>query len=121
MKTIITLHGRIPSKKNSKIMVCRGKFPMLLPSQKYTEWHKDATSQLSGRCDIIKSNKLKLTFYPPDKRPADLSNKTESIMDLLVDCGLIEDDNWYIVSELTLIFGGTDKENPRCEIEYEEN
>jgi Holliday junction resolvase RusA-like endonuclease len=116
MKIIIS--GRIPSKKNSKIMVCRGKFPMLLPSQKYTEWHKDAVIQLKGK-SIIKSNKIKLTFYPPDKRPADLSNKTESIMDLLVDCGLIEDDNWYVISELTLIFGGTDKDYPRCEIEYE--
>ena len=115
--TKITLKGRVPSKKNSKIMVCRGKTPMLLPSAKYTEWHKDAMLQLKG-VGIIDKNILFLTFYPPDKRPADLSNKTESIMDLLVDAGLIEDDNWYVIKKLVLSFGEVDKENPRCEIEY---
>lgn len=113
----ITILGRVPSKKNSKIMVCRGKFPMLLPSVKYTEWHKDASAQLIGQ-QKISSDSLILTFFPPDKRPADLSNKTESIMDLLVDCGLIDDDNWFIINDLHLKFGGVDKENPRVEIEY---
>lgn len=113
----ITLTGRIPSKKNSKIMVCRGKTPMLLPSAKYTEWHKDAMLQLKG-VDKIDKDILFLTFYSPDKRPSDLSNKTESIMDLLVDAGLIEDDNWFVIKKLVLIFGGVDKDNPRCEIEY---
>ena len=37
-------------------------------------------------------------------------------MDLLVDAGVIEDDNWFIIPEISLKFGGIDRQNPRCEI-----
>ena len=98
-------------------MVCRGKFPILLPSQKYREWHNDAVTQLLGKDKII-ANRLTLIIFAPDARKADLTNKAESIMDLLVGCKLIEDDNWYVIGEVVLKFGGIDKKNPRCEIEY---
>lgn len=117
MKNKITIYGSTPSLKNSKIMVCRGRIPVLLPSSKYTTWHKGALAQLKG-IEPIKSNKLKLTFYAQDNRKFDLTNKAESIMDTLVDGGLIEDDNYSIISELVLSFGGVDKNNARCEIEY---
>lgn len=113
----ITIYGSTPSKKNSKIMVCRGKFPILLPSSKYVTWHKDALLQLTGK-KKIDSMGLTLTFYAPDNRKFDLSNKAESIMDTLVDAGLIEDDNYSIISDLHLKFGGVDKGQARCEIEY---
>lgn len=109
--------GATPSKKNSKIMVCRGKFPILLPSSKYTQWHKDALLQLTGMKPIA-SKQLWLTFYAGDNRKFDLTNKAESIMDTLVDAGLIEDDNYSVISELTLKFGGVDKGNARCQIDY---
>lgn len=113
----IIIYGSTPSKKNSKIIVCRGKFPILLPSSKYTEWHKDALIQLSTRRQINKP-KITLTFYSGDNRKFDLTNKAESIMDTLVDAGYISDDNYSVVSELVLKFGGVDKGNARCEIEY---
>lgn len=109
--------GNTPSKKNSKIMVCRGKFPILLPSSRYTEWHKDALLQLTGMKPIA-SKQLVLTFYAGDNRKFDLSNKCESIMDLLVDAGLIEDDNYSVISELVLRFGGVEKNQARCLLEY---
>lgn len=118
MTNKIIIKGSTPSKKNSKIMVCRGRFPMLLPSKKYTEWHKGALLQIKG-LEKIESNKLKLVFYAKDKRLFDLTNKAESIMDTLVDGLLLEDDNYSVISELILSFGGIDKDNPRCEIEYE--
>ena len=37
-------------------------------------------------------------------------------MDLLVDNGLIEDDNWSVVKNITIKYGGLDRESPRCEI-----
>jgi Holliday junction resolvase RusA-like endonuclease len=114
----IILRGRIPSKKNSKIIVCRGKYPILLSSPAYNTWNEEQLWYLKGlRCPrSIEKCKVDITFYAPDKRATDLSNKTESIMDLLVDAGILKDDNWYVVSELTLRFGGVDKENPRAEI-----
>ena len=115
-KIIIT--GSTPSKKNSRIIVCRGKFPQNFPSANYTAWHKDALLQLTGK-KPIKSKELVLTFFAKDNRKFDLSNKCESIMDTLVDAGLIEDDNYTIISDLHLHFGGVvGVEECRCEIDY---
>ena len=71
---MITIYGRIPSKKNSKVMVCRGKIPILLSSQKYQDWHKDAEKQLLFK-EKIKTDYLELNFYLPDNRKCDLTNK----------------------------------------------
>lgn len=114
----ITLFGRIPSKKNGKIMICRGRTPILISSPAYAAWHEEQMWMLKKYKFTLESTKITLTFYSPDKRVADLSNKAESIMDLLVDAKLILDDNWFVVSSLTLIFGGVDKENPRCIISF---
>jgi glutaredoxin len=50
-------------------------------------------------------NIKKITIYITfgTKHKADLTNKAESIMDLLVDMNVLEDDNFLIVPELTLI------------------
>lgn len=114
----ITIYGSTPSKKNSKIISCRGNRPCLFPSSKYTEWHRGALSQIQGK-EAIKANAIKLVFFAGDNRKFDLTNKAESIMDTLVDAGLIEDDNYSIISDLHLKFGGVDKGNARCEIEYD--
>lgn len=114
----ITIYGRIPSLKNSKIMVCRGRVPMLLPSLKYKEWHKDASLQLLGVQKIPCSVPVKATFFVPDARKGDLSNKWESVGDLLVDNEIIEDDNWTVIGDLRLVYGGIDRDKPRVEIEY---
>ena len=54
-------------------------------------------------------------FYCKDLRRRDVSNMLESINDLLVDAGIIEDDDWKHVR-----IGGADadldRENPRAEI-----
>jgi len=41
----------------------------------------------------------------------------ESIMDFLVDVGVLEDDNYNVVPNLQLIYGGLARSNPRVEIE----
>jgi len=114
MKIIIT--GRTPSKKNSRITTRSGRS---FPSKNYTEWHKGASYQLSQQTTLktqfwASRSGLELTFYLPDNRRTDLTNKAESIMDLLVDNLFIEDDNCGIVPRLILQFGGVDKDNPRC-------
>jgi len=57
-----------------------------------------------------------MVFYPSTRRKGDLDNKATSILDLLKDAGVIEDDNWFVIPTLFLIFGGVDRQNPRCEI-----
>ncbi len=116
MKIILT--GRIPSKKNSKTIVCMGRVPRLLPSANHQKWHKETSLQLKGKNKIPPNSKITFTLYAPDLRKGDLSNKWESIADLLVDNGIIEDDNWFVLGDVRMVFGGVDKEFPRCEIDY---
>lgn len=110
----IELLGRIPSKKNSTWTVMIKGRSIRLPSQKFKEWHKQASAQLLGKKCYNEISGLTIEFYAPDKRATDLTNKAESVMDLLVDNGIIPDDNWFEVPEITLRFCGVDKENPRA-------
>lgn len=112
---IITLLGNVPSKKNSRINTRSG---MSFPSSKYTAWHKDAVLQLRGVALIPKGTPLIFTYYSDSLRSGDLSNKWQSIEDTFTDCGIIEDDNWFILPDIHMIFGGVDRKNPRAIIEY---
>lgn len=92
---------------------------MLFPSAKYVEWHKAAAPQVP-RVKQVTPTAVRITLYSPTAAVYDLTNKAESIMDLLVDCGVIEDDNYKIVPEVTLLYGGIDRKTPRAEIEFYE-
>lgn len=112
----IILSGRIPSKKNSKRMIFgRGK-PLLISSAAYMDWHKEQSYRLKKIPKPIENCKIEIFFFAPDKRATDLSNKAESIMDLLVDNSILKDDNWFVVQDLHLFFKGVDTINPRAEI-----
>ncbi len=90
-----------------------------IPSKRYKEWHEAASAQLVPRLPkkpISDIKSLEVHIYAPDKRKSDLSNKFESIADLLVDNGIIEDDNWSIVNDIRIIYKGIDREKPRCDI-----
>jgi len=116
----ITIHGNTPSKKNSRRPFVRNGRMMNFPSQRYVDWHRDALTELKLTCNVVdpieRINDITLTFYAPNKRKYDLTNRAESIMDLLVDGGILSDDNWEVVPKVTLIHGGVEKEDPRCEI-----
>lgn len=108
----ISFTGNIPSKKNSKQIVCRGSRPMLLPSKSYTTWHTACCESLKMarigaiRCiEVHLYDKLNKDGTEP-KRLFDLTNKTESLFDLFVDVGMIEDDNYKIIPQVILSFGG---------------
>ena len=116
----LVVHGRTPSKKNSVMTMVRGGKVLHFPSNDYQKWHKQALGQLKtalkGSPRLEKVRAVHLCFYSENKRKFDLSNKAESIMDLLVDAGVLIDDNYDVVPELCLTYGGIDKGNPRCEI-----
>ena len=116
IKLVIT--GRIPSKKNSRITTRSGR---TFPSKQYTKWHKDAEGQLARQgAGPFLVGSVSLCFFMPDSRRTDLTNKAESVMDLLVDCGVIADDCWQVISEVVLKCKGIDRINPRCEIYLKE-
>lgn len=113
----LVVPGRTPSKKNSVMTMARGGRVLHFPSNDYQTWHKNALKTLKIAPRSLESVKaVHLCFWSENKRKFDLSNKAESIMDLLVDAGYLLDDNYEVVPELCLTYGGIDKENPRCEI-----
>lgn len=101
------LSGNIPSKKNSKRIITRGrKSPILLSSEDYLAWEKWAKYQiLELKRDVkepIKKARIDYTFIFENKRVKDLSNVLESINDLLVDMAIIVDDKWTCLSEMNV-------------------
>jgi len=59
---------------------------------------------------------IEYSFWFPDARKTDLSNKVEGINDLLVKYGYLEDDNCTIIKKMILSYKGIDRDDPRCEI-----
>jgi Holliday junction resolvase RusA-like endonuclease len=116
----ITLYGRIPSKKNSKNIIKRWWRTFIVSSKEYIKWENEQIEYLwDNQTEILEwlpPYKIEYNFYLPDKRKTDLSNKVESINDMLVKFWCIEDDNCEILQELHIYFKWVDKENPRCEI-----
>lgn len=114
----IVLTGRIPSKKNSKIIIPNwkvirhfiktgmklGQMFTLIPSSKHKVWHKDASTQLLqfNRSTGENINSIHLTITFGDRRKADLTNKAESLFDLLVDNKIIKDDSWQHTGPILL-------------------
>lgn len=121
-KLNICLQGWPPSKKNSKQIYINRKTGkrFITASDNFKAWHLKAFYSLKKTIPTINTCKsITLTFYNPTKARYDLSNKTESVMDLLVDRGILLDDKSECTGAVTMIPGGQDKENPRVEIELE--
>ena len=114
----IVLLGQVPSKKNSRINTRSGRS---FPSKKHAEWHKSAVEQLKTilEDEVTINSELKheitYMFYCKDLRRRDTSNMLESINDLLVDVGILTDDDWKHV-RIGWADADIDRENPRAEI-----
>lgn len=108
--------GETPAKKNSRITLRNGK---TIPSKRYMLWHESAMGEMIPQkrpMEPIHSPVIvMLSFYHGDLRRRDSDNGTSSIMDLLVDSNILEDDNWSIVRQI-MVFNYYDKSNPRCRI-----
>ncbi len=90
---------------------------MIIPSAAYTKWHVEASTQIDRQFFAVGNvQEVQLEFWLPDKRRTDLTNKAESVMDLLVDTGVIEDDNWQVIPRILLHGAGIDRKNPRVHI-----
>lgn len=89
----------------------------MVPSESHEAWHAEMMRETRKQWrekTLEKVKSIKITFTAADKRKADNSNKAESVMDLLVDAGVLADDNWFVVPELNLVFAGVDKEKPQA-------
>lgn len=99
------LKGLIPSKKNSKqIVIVKGQYK-IIPSDLFKKWHNSAKLQILSQKKnkvIEQCQEIEITLYFGTKKKADITNKVESIMDLLVDCKVLADDSYLVVPKLTL-------------------
>ena len=63
---------------------------------------------------------LTYTYFAKTKRRIDISNPCSIIdkfaCDALVKAGILKDDSFEQVNQVIYIFGGFDKEDPRCEL-----
>lgn len=116
----------VPSKKNQQqaiVSKSTGK-PFVKQSDQYINWKKlvspvfdqEATRifEMNGSTRITRA-KMKVIFYFPNHLPRDLTNKTESIMDALVDSGIIFDDMFQVCNDAHLK-GYICRDRPRTEI-----
>jgi hypothetical protein len=124
----IILTGVPSSKKNSKRIFTNkitGK-PFITSSEGHGIWHKGAVLEVRSwrnkqsaavRNHLpLKSAYVEIYIFAATSHRFDLTNKAESVMDLLVDEKILKDDSWDCVPELRLLFGGIDKNNPRAEV-----
>lgn len=88
----------------------------MVPSAQHESWHQETMYRLKTHKNAIgppiEQCRVEIDFYPSSLRKADLSNKAESIMDALVDAGIIKDDNWFVCPDLHLKRLAPDKINP---------
>ena len=123
----LSLYGSsLPSKKNSKQIMYNRKTnrPFIMSSTDYLQWHKNATVEIiqwkvrnigKGFTFPITRCKMAVFFFFPDNRARDLDNKLASVMDVLVDTGVIISDKWQVVRPITMD-AGISKTTPRVDI-----
>ncbi len=89
-----------------------------------SDYIKDAVAQLQLQFKGCKVTEypilIQMVFYYPTKHRKDIDNSTTTILDCMKDAGIIEDDDVTHVNEISSLFGGYDKENPRVEIYIED-
>lgn len=85
------------------------------------KYHNLIKPQIKRLKPIAGQVKIIYTVYRHDNRTFDIGNVGAIVdkftSDCLVDCGIIEDDNYTIVKAVEYIWGGVDKDNPRCDVE----
>lgn len=112
------LSEETPSKKNNVKYSRNGTYK----TKRFKEWHQRAKLEIIGQkyqnniTEPIDSPVcIYLSFTHGDFVKRDSDNGTSSIMDLLMDAGILLDDNWQIVRQIK-VYNDYQKKNAHCEI-----
>lgn len=109
----------VTKKNHGRIVMC-GRYPKLLPSEAYERYAKAAMPLLqtvrrtTGAIDYPVN--LKCVFYLDKRRKGDLVGYLQAVQDVLVEAGILADDNRNIVASVDGSTVMYDKANPRTEI-----
>lgn len=114
----LRLNGQVPSQKNSKQIAYnqRTHRPFIMTSPRVKAWQKDAMLQLATVPPIKGAVAIHIVFTHKDKRKRDIDNEQTSIMDILKNMSIIEDDNCFIVRKAVSEFAGVDPKNAGADI-----
>ena len=106
------------TKKNSGRIVMRGRRPILLPSEKYEQYEKEAGWFLKkyAGMNIDYPVNVQCIYYMPTRRRVDISNLLNCTDDVLVKYNVLADDNRNIVASHDGSLVLYSKEAPRTEI-----
>ena len=118
----LTIKGDPRTKKNSQRMVRAGLRMIPIYSKAYEEYRDEFVWQVPGekKRAISFPVNVKCVYYMRTHRKVDLVNLLEATCDLLVEAGVLEDDNCMIVASHDGSCVKYDKTNPRVEIEIKE-
>lgn len=109
----------VTKKNHGRIVMC-GRYPKLLPSEAYERYTKAAMPFLkvihNAVGTIDSPVNLKCIFYLDKRRKGDLAGYLQAVQDLLVEAGILADDNRNIVASVDGSAVLYDKENPRTEV-----
>ena len=117
MKIIIPLPPI--TKKNSQRIVQNRRTgrTMVIPSQQYKKYEKDCEKLIQRLTEpICEPRNVQMVYYMPTRRKVDLVNLQEATLDILVHCGILDDDNRNIVYTMDGSKVLYDKDNPRTEV-----
>lgn len=119
----INITGDVPSKKNSRNLFVKNGRIINIPNKRYKDWLDDSLMQCQSlknayrnAIPVEKAERVIVTIYPSNKRKFDLDNRLGSIMDFLVDLGIITDDNYTVIPEIKISVGEVRKNNGGCKI-----
>lgn len=91
--------------------------PFVAPSEQYKQYEAQAMWFIPKGEHIDYPVNIKCLFYMPTRRRCDLTNLLESIDDIMVKAGLLEDDSYHIIVGHDGSRVLYDKEKPRTEVE----
>ena len=116
----IVVPGQPVTKKNSQQILVNKKTgrPFVSPSKQYKQYKSACAEYLSEIVDTPIDYPVQVTcvYYMPTRRRVDLTNLMEATHDILVDYGILEDDNCRIVQSVDGSRVDYDKDNPRVDI-----
>lgn len=130
--------GVVHSKKNSKQIIKdpTGR-PRIISNAKAREMEHDMIAQFHAQMPLIgltreiymtqterildckdhaRTYSVEATIWNPNNIRRDLDNQITSLLDGLVQAGVLPDDCSSIVTEITARYGGVDRIKPRAEI-----
>lgn len=111
----------VTKKNHQRILKNRQGRPFVAPSVQYTNYAASAAWYLkpAPKKPIGHPVNVKCLFYLPTRRKTDLTNLLEAIDDIMVNCGILADDNYTIIQSHDGSRCYVDKDNPRTEIYIE--